>query len=277
MSDTAASRIEWLQAPEARPRISHVVFDFDGTLSWLRHGWPAIMRDLSLEHVPRQARETAESLDRLLDREILSLNGQPTIFQMRRCCQMIGQRGGAPPDPESLRIEYQRRLDAAIDQRTQQIRNGQAFTDDFLLFGARPLLKHLRESGFTLAILSSTVVERVCEEARLLDIDAFFGRHIYGGVGDPLLFSKRSVFERLLREEGVEGTALVSFGDGPVEIADTRSLGGIAVGVCSDEHVNGSGVCHPIKRQQLTEAGAHCLVPDFRDGAGLIDQLLGKG
>ncbi len=47
-------------------------------------------------------------------REILSLNGKPTIFQMRRFCEMIAQRGGAPPDPESLRIEYQRRLDEAI-------------------------------------------------------------------------------------------------------------------------------------------------------------------
>ena len=23
-----------------RPHASHAVFDFDGTLSWLRHGWP---------------------------------------------------------------------------------------------------------------------------------------------------------------------------------------------------------------------------------------------
>jgi hypothetical protein len=28
------------------PQISHVVFDFDGTLSWLRHSWPEIMYEL---------------------------------------------------------------------------------------------------------------------------------------------------------------------------------------------------------------------------------------
>ncbi len=139
------------------------------------------------------------------------------------------------------------------------------------------MLTHLRRRGLTLIILSSTVVERVREEAHLLGIADFFGRHIYGGVGDPLLFSKRAVFERLLREEGIEGSSLVSFGDGPVEIADTRSLGGIAVGVCSDEHVNGSGVCHPLKRRQLAEAGADCLIPDFRDCIELTDRLLGKG
>jgi hypothetical protein len=85
------------------------------------------------------------------------------------------------------------------------------------------------------------------------------------------------VLERLLKEERIQGSALVSFGDGPVEIADTRHLGGIAVGVCSDEHLNGSGLCDPLKRRQLAEAGAHCLVPDFRDCIGLIDRLLGKG
>lgn len=26
-----------------RPQISHVVFDFDGTLSWLRNGWPDVV------------------------------------------------------------------------------------------------------------------------------------------------------------------------------------------------------------------------------------------
>jgi FMN phosphatase YigB (HAD superfamily) len=267
----------WLERiVETRP-LSHIVFDFDGTLSWLRHGWPAMMRDLFREHVPRQNGESSEALDELLEREILNLNGQPTIFQMRRCCELIALRGGTAPDPESLRIEYQRRLDEAIARRTQRIRSGQAHADDYLLFGARPFLSYLSQQGLTLAILSSTVVERVQEEAQLLDIAPFFGRHIYGGVGDPLLFSKRAVFERLLREEGIEAAALVSFGDGPVEIADTRQLGGIAIGVCSDEHVNGSGVCHPLKQRQLAEAGAHCLVPDFRDCIQLIELLLGKG
>ena len=62
-----------------------------------------------------------------------------------------------------------------------------------------------------------------------------------------------------------------------VEIADTRHIGGVAIGVCSDENINGSGVCDQHKRVQLIEAGADCVIPDFRDAIGIIDQLLGQG
>lgn len=270
-----STSVEWVRRPEPR-RISHVVFDFDGTLSWLRHGWPAIMQDLFRPHLPR-CNDTPEAIETLLTREILSLNGKPTIFQMRRFAEVVKQRGGLAPDPESLLAEYQRQLDEAIDERCGQFRDGACLRDDYLLHGARSLLEHLARLGLTPVILSSTVVHRVQEEARLLGIDHFFGRHIYGGVGDPLKFSKRAVFERLLNEGGVPGSALLSFGDGPVEIADTRHIGGVAIGVCSDENVNGSGICDPYKRAQLIDAGANCVIPDFRDAIGIIDELTGQG
>ena len=50
--------VEFKPALFARPQISHVVFDFDGTLSWLRHGWPEIMLRLFREHLPRRAGES---------------------------------------------------------------------------------------------------------------------------------------------------------------------------------------------------------------------------
>jgi phosphoglycolate phosphatase-like HAD superfamily hydrolase len=34
--------VEFSSGFSLRPQISHVVFDFDGTLSWLRHGWAEI-------------------------------------------------------------------------------------------------------------------------------------------------------------------------------------------------------------------------------------------
>src|ERR1051325_5888664 len=52
--------------------------------------------------------------------------------------------------------------------------------------------------------------------------------------------SKRAVIERLLREEKIGGAQLLSFGDGPVEIRLTKEFGGLAVGVASDEEMNGS-------------------------------------
>ena len=101
--------VEFSPGFAARPQISHVVFDFDGTLSWLRHGWPGIMLELFLEYVSIQPAESEAALRELLLRDILSLNGKPSIYQMRRCAERVSQRGGQAPDPEQILAEYLRR------------------------------------------------------------------------------------------------------------------------------------------------------------------------
>ena len=45
-----------------RPRITHVLFDFDGTLSLVREGWPAVMTGMFVEVLPKKAGETDEEL-----------------------------------------------------------------------------------------------------------------------------------------------------------------------------------------------------------------------
>jgi phosphoglycolate phosphatase-like HAD superfamily hydrolase len=259
-----------------RPEISHVVFDFDGTLSWLRHGWPEMMFRVFREVYPARPAESEGAIHDLLLNLILGLNGRPTIIQMRRFAELVRERGGAAPDPEALRQEYQRRLDEAIAERSALIRSGRVGPDDFVVHGARLLLERLREKRLTPVILSSTVEERVREEARLLELSHFFGPHIYGGTGDPAAFSKLDVFMRLLRSEGISGRHLLSFGDGPVEIVNTKELGGLAIAVCSDEHHNGSGLMDPFKLRQLLAAGADAAIPDYRDAGTLLDFLLGR-
>jgi phosphoglycolate phosphatase len=269
--------IEWRQGFPPQPLISHIVFDFDGTLSWLRHGWPEIMYRVCREHLAPQAGETEGALHDTLLNMIVSLNGQPTIFQLIRFTELARERGVRTPDAESLRAEYQRRLDEAINERTEKIRAGARSPDDYVVHGARTFLERLRRDGFTLAILSSTVEERVREEAALLGLAPFFGLHIYGGVGDPARFSKMAVFRRLLATEGITGGHLLSFGDGPVEIANTKELGGVAIAVCSDEHHNGSGLLDPFKQRLLWAAGADAAIPDFRDANAMMQVVLGKG
>ena len=39
-----------------RPGISHVLFDFDGTLSLIRQGWPEVMVPMFVEMLPRRRR-----------------------------------------------------------------------------------------------------------------------------------------------------------------------------------------------------------------------------
>jgi len=261
--------------PSARPQISHVVFDFDGTLSWLRHGWPELMLNLFVEYFPKPEAASA-AVRRALLADILSLNGKASIHQMRIGAQWITRQDCVAPDPEELLCDYQRRLEGAIADRSSAIRNGRAQPDDFLVHGARFLLERLAVRRLKLFILSGTAQNRVREEAKLLGIAPFFGPNIFGGTSDPVQSDKRVVLERLLRQSNLRGDELLSFGDGPVEIRITKELGGLAVGVASDEDQNGSGRMDPHKETQLRAAGADWLIPDYRDGEALLTKLLGS-
>jgi phosphoglycolate phosphatase len=257
-----------------RPQISHVVFDFDGTLSWLRHGWPQIMCDVFEPRVPAREGESRQALRELLLDEVLALNGKASIHQMMRCAELVRERGGEAPEPEALLREYQRRLDLVIRERTEMIRSGQAQRDEFVVWGARNFLEMLQARGLTLIILSGTIEHRVKEEAALLDLERYFGAHIYGSTADAAQSSKRAVMGRLLREEQITGEHLLAVGDGPVEIQVAKELGGMAVAVASDEEHNGSGKVDPHKHPQLVAAGADLVVPDYQDGEALLERIM---
>jgi phosphoglycolate phosphatase len=259
---------------DGKPRtIKHAVFDFDGTLSWLRHGWPGMMLDVFAAHLPPAEPAASEAVRAELLRLVMALNGKPTIFQIHAFGQYAAARGLGVPESEPLRQAYQDLLDRHIAERAERVRLKSAAEDAYVVAGARQLLEYLQSKGVRLSVLSSTVEYRVKEEAELLGLARYFEGRIYGSPADPSGFSKRAVFERILRAEGISGDGLLAFGDGPVEIADARHLGGIAVAVCTDEHVNGSGECDPLKREQLLGAGAHAAIPDFTHAAALLAPL----
>ena len=106
------------------------------------------------------------------------------------------------------------------------------------------------------------------------DAAGHFGRHIYGALDDYRNFSKKMVIERILRENRIAGAQLLSFGDGYVEIENTREVGGLAVAVASDEAHNGSGRFDEWKRQRLLGVGADVVIPDFRDAEALLGRIL---
>ena len=81
--------------------------------------------------------------------------------------------------------------------------------------------------------------------------------------------AKRVVLERICAGIGDRSLAgLVTFGDGPVEMRETRRRGGYCVGVASDEGRR-SGL-NPAKRTRLIRAGADLVVPDFSQRAELL-------
>ncbi|MDB6055161.1 MAG: putative phosphatase [Verrucomicrobiales bacterium] len=276
MSAVSSNGIEFLQPFQPKQDATHVIFDFDGTLSWIRHGWPGIMLRLFREWLPPQEGETEQALDDLLMRDILSLNGKPTIHQTRSFASIYNARTTRNVDPDLLLEDYQRRLDAAIASRSQNIQTGENQVDDFVVWGARDFLNKLLERKLTLIILSGTIEHRVREEAELLQLSPYFKSHIYGGHSGPGTFTKRAVIDRLMVEEKIEGHHLVSFGDGPVEMAETVAVGGLSIGVASNEELNGSGIMDDFKKDQLTQAGASMLIADFQNPDFLLSRIFGS-
>jgi phosphoglycolate phosphatase len=84
------------------------------------------------------------------------------------------------------------------------------------------------------------------------------------------------IIDRILSEHGITGRQLLSFGDGYVEIENTKQAGGIAVAVASDEAHNGSGQVDEWKRRRLLKVGADAVIADFRDAISFVDYLLGR-
>ncbi len=266
-----------LPAPlEPRPEISHVLFDFDGTLSLIRQGWPEVMVPMFVEALPRLPGEADAEIERMVLDDIMRLNGKQTIYQMMQLATRIEERGGVPREPLWYKHEYLRRLDAHIGARTEGLVRRDIRPDELLVHGARPLLEHLRERGLHLYLASGTDEFAVRREAELLDVARYFGPNIHGALDDYKSFSKKMVIDRILREHEITGRQLLSFGDGYVEIENTKGVGGLAVAVASDEARNGSGRVDEWKRRRLLGVGADAVIPDFRDAVAFVDYLLGR-
>jgi phosphoglycolate phosphatase len=270
------SSVELPAALQPRTDITHVLFDFDGTLSLIRQGWPEVMVPMFVEVIPRLPGETDQDVERMVFDDIMRLNGKQTIYQMIQLAERIEERGGQPQEPLWYKHEYLRRLEAHIGARTAGLKSGALSTDSLLVHGARPLLEHLHDCGLHLYLASGTDESAVKQEAALLDITGYFGPNIYGALDDYKQFSKKMIIDRILNEHEITGRQLLSFGDGYVEIENTKQVGGLAVAVASDEAHNGSGRVDQWKRARLLSVGADAVIPDFRDAIPFVDFVLGR-
>jgi len=223
-----------------------------------------------VEMLPSREDDTEESVRKMLLDDIMKLNGKQTIYQMIQLAERIKERGGTPKDPLWYKHEYLRRLDLRIQNRKEAILSGEIKQDDYVVHGARHLLEVLTGKGLPVYLASGTDEPFVKEEARILGLDHFFKGHIYGALDDYKSFSKKMVIERIMRENNIPGESLMSFGDGYVEIENTKEVGGLAVAVATDEANNGSGNIDEWKRNRLAGVGADVIIPDYRD----IDVLL---
>ena len=268
--------VEFSPGFAARRRISHVLFDFDGTLSLIREGWVEVMMGMFLEMLPPLPQETKEEARQLLHEDIMRQNGKQTIYQMIQFAERIQERGGEAREPLWYKNEYLRRLDQRIADRLEGLRSGALRPESFLVLGALDVLEQLRQRNVPLYLASGTDEPYVRREAQLLQIAGHFGKHIYGALDDYRKFSKKMVIERILRENNIPGQQLLAFGDGYVEIQNTKEVGGLAVAVANDEAKNGSGRMDEWKRKRLLGVGADVVIPDYRDGSTLLEIIFGR-
>src|SRR3954470_5752495 len=89
-----AGFVEFSPAFAPRPEISHVLFDFDGTLSLIREGWPVIMLGMFVEMLPARAEDDAKAVQAMLFDDMMKLNGKQTIYQMIQFAERMKERGG---------------------------------------------------------------------------------------------------------------------------------------------------------------------------------------
>jgi len=259
-----------------RPDVSHVLFDFDGTLSLIRQGWPDVMVPMFTEILPAVDGETEEDRRRLAFEDIMRLNGKQTIYQMIQLADRVRERGGEPQEPLWYKHEYLRRLDVRINDRIAGLKSGADAPEAHLVHEAKTLLDDLARRGLPMYLASGTDEPFVKREAELLGLSRYFGPHIYGAQDDFKTFSKKMVIDRIIRENDIKGEQLLSFGDGYVEIQNTKEVGGLAVAVASDEANNGSGRMDAWKLERLSGVGADVVIPDFRDARPLLELILGS-
>jgi len=268
--------IEIVHPDLPRGRFRSVLFDFDGTLSLIREGWPQVMIPMMVEVLRETGtREGADELAATVEEFVMRLNGRQTIYQMIQLAEEVRRRGGQPLDPLAYKHRYHDLLMERIRSRLAALEAGTATAEEWTVPGSHTLLEELRRRGLTLYLASGTDLKYVQHEAGLLRLADYFGKHLYGALDDYRSFSKKLIIERILSEHGLRGDELLAFGDGFVEIEEVKRVGGVAVAVASEESTR-RGI-NTWKRDRLIQAGADVVIPEYRQQKRLLRYLFAEG
>jgi len=276
------TEIEVLEEPAADFRATHVVFDHDGTVTTLRQGWEAIMEPMMVKAILGPTFESADEgqYHRVLHqvRQVIDETaGMQTILQMDRLERLVREFGFVPKvdilDAAGYKAIYADGLMDVVADRLVRLGRGERDVQDFTIKHVPELLEALHKAGVKLYLFSSADQVDVEREARALGVASYFTR-VVGAAHDGSREAKRQILDRVLDEIGDASGGLVTFGDGPVEMRETRNAGGLAIGVAADE-VRRFGL-NPAKRSRLIRAGASVIVPDYSQHRAILT-LLGVG
>jgi phosphoglycolate phosphatase-like HAD superfamily hydrolase len=259
--------------PASRAQNTRVVlFDFDGTLSLLRAGWMDVMVPMMVGILAElKTGESATDIEALVKDYVARLTGKQTIYQMIELADQVKRRGGHPLEPLAYKKMYHDRLMENIRHRREALRQGKESPEKYLVPGARGLLDALKERGLKLYLASGTDHAYTVEEAELLGITTCFNGGIFGARDDYKSFSKAMLIQKMIGAMECRGDELLGFGDGYVEIQNIKEVGGIAVGVATDEPE-----CRKVdewKRERLAGVGADYIIPNFLCRDELLEAL----
>jgi rfaE bifunctional protein kinase chain/domain len=260
--------------------IKYAVFDHDGTISTLRHGWEAIMEPVMMKAILGDFYDTIDQAaftktQRKVQEFIHKTTGIQTSYQMEGLVNMVREAGYVPQEQILDKFQYKQIYNDAlmelVNKRMAKLQAGELNWEDYTMKGAVAFLNALKERGVVMYLASGTDVDDVRHEATILGYADLFDGGIYGALREYTKFSKKMIIEQIIRDNNLNGNELVVFGDGPDEIREGRRFGGISVGITSNE-VQRHG--HNFdKRPRLVKAGAQLIIPDFSQHRKLIRLL----
>ncbi|MFA5863185.1 MAG: PfkB family carbohydrate kinase [Phycisphaerae bacterium] len=274
------SEIEIVNRDLSFEQIKHVIFDHDGTISTLRQGWEQIMEPVMVKsilgrHYLDAPEELYQQVLRRVREYIDQSTGIETIVQMQTLEKMVRQFCLVETrdilDPAGYKQIYNQALMEMVRIRTGKLQRGELDPGDNTIKGAPEFLQALYECGVKLYLASGTDHADVVREANILGYADLFEDRIYGWTGQGNGSAKKMVIEQILHENKLSGSQLLCVGDGPVELRLCKKVGGLAVGVASDE-IRRYGL-NSAKRTRLIKAGADILISDYSQRETLLSLL----
>jgi phosphoglycolate phosphatase-like HAD superfamily hydrolase len=266
------STLEILNPGATASKARVALFDFDGTVSLIRAGWVDVMIPMMLESLLElKTGESEADLRALVEEFVGRLTGRQTIYQMMEFVDEMKKRGGQPLEPLEYKHIYLDRLNERIKDRIEALEQERTAPEEMMVPGARRLIEALKERGLKLYLASGTDEQYMKREAALLRVDQYFDGGLYGAQDDYKSFSKKILIARIIERSEFQGPEFLGFGDGFVEIENVKEVGGVAVGVATDEPL-----CiqvDPVKRKRLASVGADWIVPHYNSHEELMSAL----
>ena len=265
------TEIEIVSEIPSNMKVSHVIFDHDGTISTLREGWENIMQPMMMKAILGEQFSSANEtmyyrVEERVNKFIDETTGIQTLKQMLGLVELVKEFGFIPGnkilDEFGYKEIYNKELLKVVKNRVKKFNAGELNLEDFAIKGAVDFLRHLAGKSIKLYLASGTDEQDVIEEAKALGYADLFEGRIFGAVGDVTKEAKKIVMSRILEKIGKEnGKNVIAIGDGPVEIREIKKCGGIGIGIASDE-IRRFGL-NISKRSRLIKAGADIVISDY--------------